>query len=66
MFQEASNSHGYITRYSAERKRHKSKVRANIEKQSVSFVAIDTWEDLPTSLKDGSAFAFPKHTKYYL
>ena len=33
MFQEDSTIHGYITRYSAERKRHKSKVRANIGKQ---------------------------------
>ena len=65
MFQEDSTFHGYITRYSAERKRHKSKVRANIEKQSVSFVAIDIWKDQPSSLKNASAFVFPKHTKYY-
>lgn len=65
MFQEDSTIHGYITRYSAERKRHKSKVRANIGKQSVSFVAIDKWKDQPSSLKkNASAFAFPKHAKY--
>lgn len=65
MFQEDSTIHGYITRYSAERKRHKSKVRANIGKQSVSFVAIDKWKDQPSSLKNASAFAFLKHAKYY-
>ena len=65
MFQEDSTIHVYITRYSAERKRHKSKVRANIGKQSVSFVAIDKWKDQPSSLKNASAFALPKHAKYY-
>jgi len=54
MFQEASTIHGYKTRYSAERKRHKSKVRTNIGKQSVSFVAIDICKDQPSSLKDAS------------
>ena len=42
------------------------KVRTNIGKQSLSFVAIDIWKDLPSSLKDASVFAFPKQIKYYL
>ena len=33
---------------------------------AVSFMAIDVWKDLPSSLKDLSVFAFPKYIKRYL
>ena len=42
------------------------KVRTNTGKQSVSFMAIDIWKDIPSSLKDLSVFAFPKQIKRYL
>ena len=35
----------------------------NAGKQSVSYTAIDIWKDLPSSLKELSVFAFPKHIK---
>ena len=45
---------------------YKYKVRTNAGKQSVSFMAIDIWKDIPSSLKDLSVFAFPKQIKRYL
>ena len=35
---------------------YKYKVRTNAGKQSVSFMAIDIWKDIPSSLKDLSVF----------
>ena len=35
-------------------------------KQSLSYMAIDIWKDLPSSLKDLSVFVFPKYIKRYL
>jgi len=39
---------------------------ANVGKQSVTFMAIDIWKDLPSSLKDLSVLAFSKQIKRYL
>ena len=61
--------HRYSTRYTAKQNFYKYKVRTNAGKQSVSFMAIDIWKDIPkklTSLKDLIVFAFPKQIKRYL
>ena len=60
IFQYARNMHRYNTRYTAKQNFYKYKVRTNAGKQSVSFMAIDIWKDIPTSLKDLRVFAFPK------
>ena len=39
---------------------YKYKVKTNAGKQSLSYMAIDIWKDLPSSLKDLSVFVFPK------
>ena len=43
---------------------YKYREKTNAGKQSVSFMAIDIWKDLPPSLKT-SVFAFPKEIKRY-
>ena len=55
-FQYASNIHGYGTRYVAQQILYKFGVRTNVGKQSVSFIAIDIWKDLSSSIKDSSTF----------
>ena len=52
IFQYARNIHGYNTRYTAKQNFYKYKVKTNTGKQSVSYMAIDIWKDLPSSLKD--------------
>ena len=44
---------------------HKYKIKTIAGKQSDSSIAIDIWKDLPSSLKELSVFAFPKHIKRY-
>ena len=56
MFQNASNIRGYGTRYVAKQIFYKFGVRTNVGKQSVSFIAIDIWKDLSSSIKDSSTF----------
>ena len=64
MFKYARNMHGYNTRYTA--KQNFYRVNTNVGKQSVTFMAIDIWKDLPSSLKDLSVLAFAKQIKRYL
>ena len=45
---------------------YKYEVKTNAGKQSVSYMAIDIWKDLPSSLKDLSVFVYPKYIKRYL
>ena len=45
---------------------YKYKVKTNAGKQSLSYMAIDIWKDLPSSLKDLSALVFSKYRKRYL
>ena len=52
IFQYARNMYRYNTRYTAKRNFYKYKVRTNTGKQSISFMAIDIWKDIPPSLKD--------------
>ena len=66
IFQYARNIHRYNTRYTAKQNFYKHKVKTNAGKQSVSYMAIDIWKDLPSSLKDFSVFAFLKYIKCYL
>ena len=35
-------------------------IKTNAGQQSLSYMAIDIWKDLPSSLKDLSVFVFPK------
>ena len=46
------NIHRYNTRYTAKQNFYKYKVKTNVGKQSVSYMPIDIWKDLPSSLKD--------------
>ena len=39
---------------------YKYKIKTNAGKQSLSYMAIDIWKDLPSSLKDLSVFTFSK------
>ena len=64
MFQYASNKQGYGTRYAAKQNLDKFGVRTKVGKLSVSFVAIDIWKDLSSSIKDSITFAFPKLVKH--
>ena len=43
-----------------------NRVKTNAEEQSVSFMTIDIWKDLSSSLKELTVFAFPKYKKRYL
>ena len=52
--------------YTAKHIFYKNKVKTNAGKQSVSYMAVDIWKDLPTSLKYLSVFVFPKYIKRYL
>ena len=65
-FQYARNIHRYNTRYTAKKNFYKYKVKTNVGKQSVSYMAIDIWKDLPSSLKDLSVYVFSKYIKRYL
>ena len=50
-FQYARNIHRYNTRYTDKQNFYKYKVKTNAGKQSVSYMAIDIWKDLPSSWK---------------
>ena len=47
-FQYARNIHRYNTRYTAKQNFYKYKIRTNAGKQSVSYMAIDIWKDIPS------------------
>ena len=67
IFKYARNMHGYNTRYTAKQNfSDKHRVNTNVGKQSVTFMAIDIWKDLPSYFKDLSVLAFPKKIKRYL
>ena len=66
IFKYARNMHGYNTRYTAKQNFYKHRVNTNVGKQSVTFMAIDIWKDLPSYFKDLSVLAFPKKIKRYL
>ena len=65
-FQYARNIHRYNTRYTAKQNFYKYKVKTNVGEQSFSYMAIDLWKYLPSSLKDLSVYVFPKYIKRYL
>ena len=50
LFQYASNIRGYGTRYTAKQNLYKFGVQTNIGKQSLPFIVIDIWKDLPFSI----------------
>ena len=60
MFQYASNIHCYNTRYTAKKNLYMISIQTNVGKQSISFMAKDIWNDLPTHLKNSSMSEFPK------
>ena len=47
-------------RYTAKNNFYKLSIPTNVGKQSISFMAMDIWQDLPTPLKNSSESAFPK------
>ena len=65
-FQYARNILRYNTRYTAKQNFYKYKVKTNVGKQSVSYMAIEIWKDLTSSLKYLSVYVFTKHIKRYL
>ena len=66
IFQYARNSHTHNAIYSAKQNFYKYEVKTTAGKQSVSYMAIDIWKVLPSSLKDLSVLVFPKYIKRYL
>ena len=54
-FQYDRNIHRYNTRYTAKQNFYKYKAKTNAGKQSVSYMTIDIWKDLSSSLKNLSA-----------
>ena len=52
IFQYGRNIHTHNTRYSAKQNFYKYEVKTTAGKQSVSYMAIDIWKDLPSSIKD--------------
>ena len=42
------------------------RVKTNIGKQIISFIAIDLWQELPFKFKDLAQFAFTKSVKNYI
>lgn len=66
MFKYARNVHSYNTRYATNQNLCKPRVRTNTGKQSISFMAIDLWKNLPADLKSLSTFSFPTKLKNYL
>jgi len=57
-FQYSGNVHNYNTRYAAKQNLHKFRVKTNTDKQMISFMAIDLWQELPYKFKDLNQFAF--------
>jgi len=67
MFQYARDVHKYNTRYASDSKLHKTKVRTNIGKQKISFMAIDIWNNIPTEHKScKKTYLFSKNIKLFL
>ena len=64
---DASNIHGYNTRYAAKHNLYKPSVRTKVGKQLISFMATDIWKELPGLLKKliQSVSAFPKQIIRY-
>ena len=56
----------FLARYTAKQNFYKYKVKTNVGKQSVSYMATNIWKDLPSSLKDLSVCVIPKCIKRYL
>ena len=66
MFRYARNVHSYNTRHVGSDNLYKSSVKTNIGKQTISFMAIDLWKNLPMHLKSLNTFSFTKHLKAHL
>ena len=66
MFKYANTVHNYNTRYASKQNLFKSKVRTNTGKQTISFMAIDLWKDLPVYLKSLTTRSFSKKLKEHL
>ena len=66
MFKYAKSVHNYNTRYASNENLYKSRVKTNIGKQTISFIATDIWSKVPTELKLLNAFSFNKKVKKYL
>ena len=60
IFQYASNVHCNNTRYTAKKNLYELSILTNVGRQSISFMATDIWQELPTHLKNQSVSAFPK------
>ena len=65
-FHYAKNVHSYNTRYASQNNLYKSRFRTNMGRQTISAMAIDIWQNLPSIFKDLNIFAFNKNVKTYL
>ena len=60
-FQYASSLHTYNTRYAASQNLHKSRVRTNTGKQTISYIApIFLHNNIPSHLKNLNVYQFSK------
>lgn len=65
-FHYAKNVHSYNTRYASQNNLYKSRFRTNMGKQSISAMATNIWQNLPSVLKELNTFTFSKNVKQYL
>lgn len=65
-FHYARDVHSYNTRYASKNNLYKPRVRTNIGKHAIPFMAIDYWQQLPDSLKKLNTFSFSIKIKHYL
>ena len=51
-FRYDSNVYNYNTRYTASQSLHKFRVKTNTDKQMISFMAIDLWQEIQCKFKN--------------
>ena len=64
--QYAKDVHRHNTRYAAKENFHRTRVRTNTGKQTISYNATVIWEKLPPEIKQLKRFSFIKEVKKHL
>ena len=62
-FHYAKNVHSHNTRYASQNNLYKSRFRTNMGKQTVSDMATNIWQNLPSVLKELNTFILKKGQK---
>ena len=65
-FTYAKDIHSYNTRYASKDNIHKVRTRTNIGKQTITSLASELWQELPTDLKNLNSNCFSKQVKQHL